>query len=641
MQRSRLFVLSLISILALLNLAALPARSILGDDPLPPPQSTPAPPATPVPNDPTSVPESTPSSPGEPGEPGEDDSPNILEQVGRIFYYITFPASTLSDALSSAINSAAQDEVRNLELEIARWADWMGEVMQAPSSGHYANIASSSLTAAAALAPALFILRLVLYHWGRLVGQEDSALSVLGDWAMAGIAAVTAGPALDLLTRLSWWLTGLVTGETTALARQFVFTMLPNGDLSDMIGVVASTTIFSGAIQMGLALGCILGIVGLLFAFMAAHAVLYVLAVLAAPLAVIGVLPQMRWLRSLWLKAVGVIILLPIVAGGIFKATVAGGFYMLPSGGGILSGVIRVIWLVGIAGFMLSLASILSRVTLTAAAEGAEKLVGAVKAIASVAAIALSSGAAAPAVAAGGNITSPSSSMGGAPPAGGSDGGTSPGGATPGMDNYSSALSHYQTAEAATTRATWLDAVGLRSAAQFNRGMARTQELQARQSELSGRIERLQDGDGSSYPADANGEDGPGIEQKIGGVSRDVGLSYPVTSKMVSGYKGEPERFSQGFNDLNSVVQQRTGLDLHTFAPAHPSEVGRMVEAYQADPARIEQAENPLQEAAYVAGARGILGDLNQPTPPTWSRSVVIPPTHEQSPPPRSFSPED
>ncbi|MBU0510071.1 MAG: hypothetical protein KJ638_00005, partial [Chloroflexi bacterium] len=101
----------------------------------------------------------------------------------------------------------------------------MGEVLQAPSEGYYQAIAQSGLPTAAALAPALFLLRLAMYHWQRLFGDDDSVVRVLGDWVTAAALAIAAGPFLDLLVRLSWWASGKMLGETAVLAQAFVSIM--------------------------------------------------------------------------------------------------------------------------------------------------------------------------------------------------------------------------------------------------------------------------------------------------------------------------------------------------------------------------------------------------------------------------------
>ena len=587
----------------------------------PAPQSTPAPESTP---NATAQPSATPAPPA-----------NIISQI---FHYITFPASTISEAIQGAVNQAAEDEIETITEQTESWSVWIGEVVQAPSEGHYSEAARVSLTAAAALAPALFILRLVLYHWGRLVGQEDSAANVIGDWVMAGVAAVAAGPLLDLLARLGWWLAGLALGDTTDLATSFVSAM----QVTDLNNLVAKATLFSGIFQLALLLASILGIVGLLFAFLAANSALYVMAILAAPLAVIGVLPQMRWMRGLWLKAVGIIAIIPIVAGGIFRAGMAAGTQ--PSGGGLLAAILRLMWLLGAAGFMLSLAGILSKITLTAAADAGGKLLGAVKAVVSVAALAMSAGASA-GLAAGASAAAAPSGPSSSPelPAGDGGGGNHGGGNGNG-GGYTAALGHYQAAQTLTNRGAWLDAFGLRAPAQYNRSLAHNEELEARKNELYERQAALEErkpggawGGGwhSGAGQTADGQETQPVEAQMDGISRNLDLSRPVTSKMVAAH-GNPENFEQGFNELNAAVQQKGGPDLRLIAPAYPAEVGRMVAAYQGAPGRIDNAPDPLREAAYQGHARGVLQTLGEPADPSWG--AMNPPPAAPTPDPE---PED
>jgi hypothetical protein len=160
---------------------------------------------------------------------------------------------------------------------------------------------------------------LALYHWGRLLGDDDSGLRVVGDWVTAGVLAIASGPFLDLIVRLGWWMVGKVIGETGALAISFV----ENTTATSILLGLANQTFLGSLLNIGLSIGSLLAIGGMLFAFASANAVLFILAVLAPPLAIASVLPQATWLRSLWMKAVVLIALLPIVAGGVFKAGMA------------------------------------------------------------------------------------------------------------------------------------------------------------------------------------------------------------------------------------------------------------------------------------------------------------------------------
>jgi hypothetical protein len=144
---------------------------------------------------PTPPPTPTPTPPG---------GGSTITSITQIFHHLVFPAETISEALAGIFDKAADKEVRAMSEEVARWTQVIGEIVQAPSQGDYSKVAQSSLPVAAALAPALFLLRLALYHWGRLLGDDDSGLRVVGDWVTAGVLAVVSGPFLDLIVRLGW-----------------------------------------------------------------------------------------------------------------------------------------------------------------------------------------------------------------------------------------------------------------------------------------------------------------------------------------------------------------------------------------------------------------------------------------------------
>ncbi len=149
---------------------------------------------------------------------------NATTTISQIFHHLVFPAETISEALAGIFDKAADKEVRAMSEEVARWTQTIGEIVQAPSQGDYSKVAQASLPVAAALAPALFLLRLALYHWGRLLGDDDSGLRVVGDWVTASVLAIASGPFLDLIVRLGWWMVGKVIGETGVLAVKFVET---------------------------------------------------------------------------------------------------------------------------------------------------------------------------------------------------------------------------------------------------------------------------------------------------------------------------------------------------------------------------------------------------------------------------------
>ena len=488
--------------------------------------------------------------------------------ISQIFHHLVFPAETISEALTGIFNKAAEKETRQMSEEVARWTGVMGEIIQAPSQGDYNRVAQSSLPVAAALAPALFLLRLALYHWGRLLGDDDAGLRVVGDWVTAGALAIVAGPFLDLVIRLGWWMVGKVVGETGLLAMEFVKSTTAT---SAVLGL-NNLTFLGGLISIGLSLGSILAIAGMLFAFASSNAVLFILAVLAPPVAIASVLPQVRWLRSLWIKAVLLIALLPVVAGGVFKAGLSAS-YMFDKQG-LLSAVIRVIWLFGATGLLLSLAGILSKMTLTASVDAIGGMVKAAKQIVSIGALAASgvgAAAGAGAGAAGAGAAGASSSASGMAGAGGA------------LSGGEAAMSHLNAAQELGQRAANFDALGLKAPAAYNRAQAHSHELAARQAELGERMQRF-GGAQTTQPTQPQSQ-GP-----------DFGFSQSVNSSIGSSFQGSPQDFQKGFSGLSPHISQH-GLDPNTLAAQYPEDTSRMVQAYLDHGDEINAASNPLQSA--------------------------------------------
>ncbi|HMM97466.1 MAG TPA: hypothetical protein PKC99_00530 [Anaerolineales bacterium] len=478
--------------------------------------------------------------------------------ITEIFYHLVFPAETISEALASIFNKAVEMEINAMSEEVARWTSVIGEIIQAPSQGDYSKVAQSSLPVAAALAPALFLLRLALYHWGRLLGDDDTGLRVVGDWVTAGALAVAAGPLLDLIVQLGWWMVGKVIGETAALAVEFVNSTTAT---SATLGLV-NLTFLGSLISIGLALGSLIAIGGMLFAFASANAVLFILAVLGPPLAIASTLPQVTWLRSLWLKGVIVIALLPVVAGGVFKAGLAASYFFDQQG--LLSAVIRVIWLWGATGLLISIAGILGKMTITTTADAVGKLFEAVKQVASIAALAASGAGAAGGAAAGGA---------------GAAGGAAAGGATGGE----AAMSHLGSAGQLTQRAGIFEALGLKTPAAYNRSLAHEHELAARQAELGERMQRF---------------DGAQTQSQ----SPDYGFSPTVNSAIQSNFSGSRDDFQHGFDGLSPHISAQ-GFDPNAFAAQYPEATAHMVQAYNDHPDDINGAQNPLYRAAQLGNA--------------------------------------
>ncbi len=489
---------------------------------------------------------------------------NTTTTISQIFNHLIFPAETISEALAGIFDKAADKEVRAMSEEIARWTLVIGEIIQAPSQGDFSAVAQSSLPVAAALAPALFLLRLALYHWGRLLGDDDSGLRVVGNWITAGVLAIASGPFLDLIVRLGWWMVGKVIGETGALAISFV----ENTSATSILLGLANQTFLGSLLNIGLSIGSLLAIGGMLFAFAAANAVLFILAVLAPPLAIASVLPQATWLRSLWMKAVILIALLPIVAGGVFKAGMAASTWLGQQG--MLSAILRVVWLWGATGLLLSLAGILGKMTISTTAEAFGGMLKAAQQIVSIGALAASGIGAAGAGAVGAAGATSSVEAGGAA-------------ATGGLTGSEAAMGHLNAAQQLTQQAGNLEAVGLRAPAAYNRSLAHGHELAARQAELGERMQRF-----GGAPAAAP--------------TSDFGFSPSVNASIQSSFNGSPQEFKQGFQSMSADITGH-GLDPNVFAAQYPQETAQMTRAYLDHSDEILTARDPLLRASELGNA--------------------------------------
>jgi hypothetical protein len=488
---------------------------------------------------------------------------SVVTSISQIFHHLMFPAETISEALTKIFNKAARKETSAMDKEVARWTQVIGDIVQAPKAGEYSKVAQSSLRIAAALAPALFLLRLALYHWGRLLGDEDSAMRVIGDWVTAGALAVASGPFLDLIVRLGWWMVGRVVGETGGLAMHFV----KSTTATSVVLGVANQTFLGGLIAIGLSIGSLVAIAGMLFAFASANAVLFILAALAPPLAVASVLPQATWLRSLWMKAVTLIALLPIVAGGVFKAGLAAGY--LFNKPGLLSAIIHLIWLWGATGILLSLAGILGKMTISTTADAFGQMVKTAQQVISIGALAASGvgAAGAGAIAAGTTATS-------------TTGMTAAGS---GLTGGAAAMSHLNAAQQLNQTAGTLDAIGLHAPAAYNRSLVHGHELAARQAELGERMQRFN-----------------GVQPQS--QSQDFGFSPTVNATIQSNFSGSSQDFQRGFQALSPHIS-RHGLDPNVLAAQYPEDTSRMVQAYVQYGDEINRAPDPLYRATQLGNA--------------------------------------
>ena len=166
--------------------------------------------------------------------------------VTTIFYNLLFPSKMISDALGKVFVDAADAQSHQLVEQYAQWYQAIGDIMQAPNAGDYSRFAQSSWPVAAALAPALFILRIALYQWNRLVGEEDSAARAAGDILTALILAVLCGWFLDLVVRLGYWMAGAAVGELGDMAISFIKSMSVDSIIQNLANDSATLSFMSG-----------------------------------------------------------------------------------------------------------------------------------------------------------------------------------------------------------------------------------------------------------------------------------------------------------------------------------------------------------------------------------------------------------
>jgi hypothetical protein len=554
---------------------------------------------TPLPSTPTPGPTPTPTS----GEGGG---------ITEIFHNIIFPLDTISKSLGRIFSDAFKGENEQLVLDYATCYQAIGEIIQAPSAGVYARVAQSSWPVAAALAPALFILRIALYHWSRLVGEEDSARRAAGDILTALVLAVVCGAFLDLIVRLGWWMAGAAVGEAGSLAMDF-YKSLSFVDAIKGLSETASLSFMLPLIFIAVELGALLAAAGMLMAFAAANAGLFLLAVVGPSIAVVGALPQMRWMRSLWIKAVSVIALLPLIAGGIFKASIYMSSILVP--GGVLALLIRLMWLWGATGAMLSLAGILGKMTITTTADAAGQVVKAVADVAGMIAVGAATGGAGLAAGAGAAGAGAAGGAGGlAAGAGGVAAGVG-GGEAAGL---ASASSHLSAAQDLNTIGGYAQAFGLKGTSGLSRTLSSGESLAARQAELSSRMGRLGGGGmgrvgGYNQPKDDGGETSPpdteGGSGGAQGAGSARGLPFDVADNVwqdaLQGFGGSEDKLSSAYADMSRLLNQN-GRDIppENFFSAHAQQAGLMSSIYSSERTEIDKKPDPLMELLQRAGGK-------------------------------------
>jgi hypothetical protein len=530
---------------------------------------------TPPPPEPVETPQ--------PAEPPEEESSDslLITSVSRIIHRLVFPAETISEALGNIFMKAAEANEDAAQLEFSTWTAVLVQVVQAPTKGSYSDVARSSLPVAGSLAVALFVLRLTMYHWSRLLGEADSPLQVLGDWLTAGVLAVVCGPFLDMMVRLGWWTMASVLGETSALARQFLDVMVLQSFVPS-IHLSGTVVFLQGLVAIALGLGALLALAAMIFAFGVAQSTLYVLAVLGPSFAVVSVIPDMKWVRSLWIKGVVLIAILPIMAGGIFKAGILASTYLGVSGGaGLMAGMIRILWMFGAAGLLLTATGILGRITLGSAAETLGKMWEVAKGIAGT--VALVGGAMATGGAAAASSGAALASGGGevAFPAAMNQGGSGAGAMT------KDPMGSLDRASAMNSMSTVFSSMGLPNHARLAGGLARAHELEARKQELAVRIGNFHPRQGESAPADV------GID----------GISSRAAQTLLENFGGSAEEFQQVFPAIQDRLERAGFSSTGVIANQYSSELGAMTKLYRSNPRYYHSRSDMLMSLARDAGA--------------------------------------
>ena len=528
-------------------------------------------------------------TPRPPQPPQEGGSTSVLiNSVSKIIHRLVFPAETISEALGNIFMKAAEANEDAAQLEFSTWTSVLVQIVQAPSKGSYSDVARSSLPVAGSLAVALFILRLTMYHWNRLLGESDSPLQVLGDWLTAGVLAVVCGPFLDMIVRLGWWTMAAVLGETSALAKQFLDVMVLQSFVPSI--QLSGTVVFlQGLVAIALGLGALLALAAMIFAFGVAQSTLYVLAVLGPSFAAASVIPDMKWLRSLWIKGVVLVAIMPIMAGGIFKAGILASTYLGVSGGaGLMSGMIRILWMFGAAGLLITATGILGRVTLGSAAETLGKMWDVAKGIAGTVALvggAIATGGAAAAgggaAIAGGGEVAASTSM------------SQVGGGT--GSGLSNAMGSLENASTMSSMSNIFSSMGLPNHARLASGLAHGHELDARKQELAVRIGNFNQRQAESSPADV------GME----------GVSPKAAQTLLENFGGSAEEFKQVFPAIRHNLERAGFPSAGVIANQYSSELGSMAKLYQSNPDYYNSTPDMLMSLAQDAGATKFQGVLS------------------------------
>jgi hypothetical protein len=144
-------------------------------------------------------------------------------------------------------------------------------------------------------------------------------------------------------------------------------------------------------------------------------------------------------------------------------------------------------------------------------------------------------------------------------------------------------MNHLNAAQQLTRTAGTLDAIGLHNPAAYNRSLAHGQELAARQAELGERMQRF-NGEPAQSP------------------SQDFGFSPTVNASIQSSFRGSPQEFQRGFQQLIPYISQH-GFDPNVLASQYPEDTAQIAQAYLEHGDEIDHAPDPLYRATQLGNA--------------------------------------
>lgn len=352
------------------------------------------------------------------------------QQPVNITNRFIFETSTLSGAVERTVQKDSEKFSQGLEItfdELVRVANKISDSSSLVVD--YADVSRKYFPVAAAVAPLFFVLRLLVYQWSRLGGDQDSIPSVVLDYATAVIFALLIGPLANLIHKFVYW-----------LPANFGVGSINLSSLRIDVGA-GGYGIFFTAIMIGLSIAGLLALAAFLIGYLSAFVVLYVLAAIGPIVAVVSVVPQLRWIRNTIIKVAGLVMLLPLLGLVVIKSVQS--VNPLISHSSFFAPLARTVLYAGAASIMFSAATVIGKFSWGAVGEGIK---GTVRAVGAGLLAATTGGAGAAVGAVGGTA------------AVGASGGAAAAGGISASSAASAAGSSATAAEAASAGASWLSA---------------------------------------------------------------------------------------------------------------------------------------------------------------------------------------